>query len=270
MRTGHALLGLALLLAPAARANPPVSRVALTFEAYAVGLHILNVQAFLGLGPWNYQVELSARTVGIARLLHPGQQVFTARGDWRDGDPVPDRYLSQGTWGGAPKHTLIEFDHGQPEVRVLEPANPPERAPVPPDLTGGSVDLLSALAALTKEVERSGSCALNLRLFDGRTLREITAHSAGEVNLPPSGRSSFAGPALRCDFAGRTLAGFLRGDAETNDPEMHGSVWFGAPQPGGPKVPVRIGFATHLFGTATAYLTGAEEGAIQQAAHSPS
>jgi hypothetical protein len=74
--------------------------------------------------------------------------------------------------------------------------------------------------------------------------------------LEPTGRSSFAGRALRCDFVGRQSAGFmLDEDRERLQQPQMGTAWFAAVAPGGPKIPVRMAFRTRWFGEATMYLT---------------
>ncbi len=254
MRRPLAVLAAALLLSSRAGAAPLLPGTDLSFEAYVAGLHVLDLDAFVGVGGDRYQMDLHFRTVGVAGLLHPGQQVSTARGGLARGLPMPDRYLSRGIWGGVPRQTLITYDQGQPALRVLEPPNRPDRTPVSPELQVGSVDLLSAFAALMDQVRRAGSCALSLRVFDGRTLRVITARSGGEEALPASDPSRFAGPALRCDFEGVTLAGRRRGAAE-QETGTRGSVWF-AVLAGNAALPVRLSVGTSMFGTLTAYLTG--------------
>jgi len=120
------------------------------------------------------------------------------------------------------------------------------------------MDTLSALAQLMRRVERDRTCGTSVHTYDGRRILEVAARTGGMERLEPTGRSTFSGPALRCDFEGRVVAGFLLGD---NDPEhrrpLHGSAWLAPLAHEGPVVPVRIAFQTRWFGPATMYLTAA-------------
>ena len=77
--------------------------------------------------------------------------------------------------------------------------------------------------------------------------------------LAADDRSSFSGPALRCDFVSRTLAGFRLDQADKTDYRpLHGSIWMAPALANRPAVPVRIVLETRYFGDATSYLTGAD------------
>ena len=124
----------------------------------------------------------------------------------------------------------------------------------------GTIDSVSAMAQLVRQVNATGRCEGHSRTFDGRRLAELTARTAGREVLEQTGRSSFAGPALRCDFEGRQLAGFrLDADrAARRSAPRRGTAWFAAATPGGPMIPVRIQFEMDLIGNLTMYLAAPE------------
>jgi hypothetical protein len=251
-----------LLLAYPASANPPASvepfRVRLSYDTYAAGFEVMQMTAFFGLGPWNYQVDIDYHTTGLVGFLYSGHQVNRVRGTWQDDHAVPIEFAGVGTWRGQDRRTLIDYRQGEPEVRELVPPQQSEREPVPRALQLHTMDTLSALAELMRHVGRDHSCETTVHTYDGRRVLEVSAHTGGSEILEPTSRSIFSGSALRCDFEGHELAGFLLGD---NDPEhrrpLHGSAWLAALKPETPVLPVRIAFQTRWFGPATMYLTGA-------------
>ncbi len=255
-RVAAASLGLLLLATTPASAQ--VTRVRLSYDAYAAGIEVMQMQASFGLGPWNYHINVDYHTTGLVSLFYSGRQVNSVRGIWRDEQAAPLEFFGEGVWRGQTRRTLIDYDHGLPLVRELQPAQETEREKVPIELQMHTMDTLSALAQLMRKVGRERSCETEVRTYDGRRVLDVVARTGGTDSLEPTGRSTFSGPTLRCDFEGRELAGFLIGenDSEHRRP-LHGSAWLALLLPDSPALPVRIAFETRWFGTATMYLTGA-------------
>lgn len=259
MRCAAATL-LGLLSLATATASAQVAQVDLAYDTYAAGIEVMQMHAFFSLGPWNYHIDLDYHTTGLVGLFYRGYQTNTVRGVWQDEHAAPLEFFGEGVWRGQPRRTLIDYDHGLPQIKDLRPPQESEREPVPPDLQLHTMDTLSALAQLMRKVERGNSCETAVRTYDGRRVLDVAAHTGGSETLQPTGRSIFSGPTLRCDFEGRELAGFLLGE---DDPEhrspLHGSAWLAPILPDAPRMPVRIAFQTRWFGWATMYLTSATE-----------
>jgi hypothetical protein len=255
-------LAFLLLLTPPALAQPAAPPLAATdiaaaYDIYAHGLRIAEMQAGYSLGPRGYRVQVAYHTTGLAGVLFGGHQLSTAEGAWDTAGAAPRRYAGVGEWRGERRETVIEYEHGQPAIRAMTPPADAERDPVPVALQANTIDTLSALAQLLRQVQAAGRCEGAAATFDGRRLAEVSARTVGEEVLPPSSRSIYSGKALRCDFEGRQLAGFLHGeDQERLRRPQHGSAWLASLTPGGPKVPVQIAFETRWFGTTTLYLAG--------------
>jgi hypothetical protein len=262
------LRGLATTLVLAALAAAPVRAadsgdVHVAYDTYAIGLPVATMQAGFGLGPSSYQVQITYQTTGIFGLFYPAQQANSATGTWDADQPVPLAFVGDGMWRGVHRVTLIDYQRGLPLIRDLQPPNETERQPVPPELLANTVDSLSALAGLLHNVDATARCDTTVHTYDGRRLTEVTAHTTGIETLEPTDRSMFSGPALRCDFEGRVLAGFLLGDSdEARGRLLHGSAWLAKVVPGGVPLPVRIVFETRWFGVATMYLTKAGAGPL--------
>jgi hypothetical protein len=108
-------------------------------------------------------------------------------------------------------------------------------------------------------------CDTEVHTYDGRRVLDVVARTRGTDRLDPTARSTFSGSALRCDFEGRELAGFLLGEDDTEHRRpLHGSAWLAPLMPNAPPLPVRIAFQTRWFGLATMYLTGAGPGGTAQ------
>jgi Protein of unknown function (DUF3108) len=233
--------------------------VRVQYAAYSTGLNVLRLDAEFAISPRDYRVHLVYRTSGAVGVLIRAEQDTFVEGVFVGDRPAPRRFYSFGHLRGRPRVTQIDYPNGRPEVRTLTPPNDEEREPVAASEQAGTIDSLSAMAQLVRQVNASGRCEGRSRTFDGRRLAELSAHTAGQETLEPTGRSSFAGPTLRCDFEGRQLAGFrLDADRTTAQRPRRGSAWFAAAVPGGPMIPVRMRFETDVIGSVTMYLAAPE------------
>jgi hypothetical protein len=256
--SGTILVG--LFLPCAAFAQAPLS-VHASYTTYAAGLQVADVDAGVSIGPRDYRMSLAYRTTGMAGFFFSGHQYDTVQGFWRGIKARPERYVGEGAWHGTERLADIAYEHGQPRVRQLLPAEDDPREPVPDTLRTNSIDALSALMELIHTVSNTGRCDTKVRTYDGRRAVEIEAHTVGQEVLEPSNRSNFAGKALRCSFSGRMIAGFkLDGDHAREARPLHGSAWLAPVVAGGPPIPVRMSFETRWFGNTTMELTGVRTG----------
>ncbi len=229
------------------------------YVAYATGLNVLRLDADFTINPRDYRVHLVYRTSGTVGMLIHAEQDTIVEGAFVGERPTPRRFFSYGHLRGRPRVTQIDYPKGQPEIRTLTPPNEEEREAVPAADQAGTIDSLSAMAQLVRQVNASGRCDGRSRTYDGRRLAELSVRTAGRETLEQTGRSSFAGAALRCDFEGKQLAGFrLDADRTTAQRPRRGSAWFAAAAPGGPMIPVRMQFETDIIGSVTMYLAAPE------------
>ena len=249
------LAALALLPALPARTET----VHAHYRAYAAGLPIAVLDADWDVPrdaqPGPYRVHLSFRTTGALALAYSGSVDSTAEGRLDGPRPQPRRFFSAGTLRGQQRVTQIDYPARDPHIRQLVPPNDEERDPVPEADQAGTTDSLSALALLVRDVNATGRCDGAVRTFDGRRLGELAVRTGPSVTLDPTSRSTYAGPALRCDFEGRQLGGFIRdADQAALRRPQRGAAWFAAPAPGSPLLPVRMEFQTRWAGAVTMYL----------------
>jgi hypothetical protein len=200
--------------------------------------------------------SLSMQYEGLINWLSHMDNQSDVRGHFAGADPVPDHYDSAGTAHGAYKTMQIAYRHGNPAIEQQTPFPDPSRTTVPPGQTPGTIDDLSAIALLVHRVGDSSNCDGSLKLFDGRRLTALTAHTAGTETIRPSSRSRYGGSALRCDFEGTRTAGFLKADDEAQQRRpRRGSAWLASILPGAPPVPIRVTFDNNVLGSVTLYLT---------------
>jgi hypothetical protein len=112
------------------------------------------------------------------------------------------------------------------------------------------------MAAMVRQASEDGHCDGEATIFDGRRLSHMAAHAAGHELPPPSLKSHYDQTALRCDFEGQELAGFLKNDPEAEQRRSrHGTAWLAPLVPSAPLVPERVIFEHKVLGQVTLYLT---------------
>lgn len=246
-----------LLLAGPAYAQAP-SSLHTEYEVYAAGFPVGEVSSTFRSGPHEYWADFAYRTTGMIGFFLHGNQYDQAEGSWTGNEPHPWRFVGKGHWHGTDRVTIIDYEHDNPIIRVVDPPAALDRQPVPEDMRTDTVDTVSAIAQMIRTVNETGRCEASARTYDGRRRVDIHSWTIGEEVLEPTGRSMFAGKALRCGFEGRFLAGFLLAD----DPKdagrpREGSAWMARVTPDGPMIPVRMMFHTDWIGHSTLYLTKA-------------
>jgi hypothetical protein len=246
---------LVLLATCQGAAAQPAPQVQLSYETYAAGLNVLDIRANLQQDAQSYRISVHFNTTGLFGAIFSAHSDTVVQGIWQGDDAEPLQFYSYGDQRGRPRRTLIEYANGDPVVRDLTPPAEEEREPVPPAMEAHTIDTLSAMATLMRHVADTGRCDGSVTTFDGRRVARITAHTVGQEMLARSHGSIYSGPALRCDFQGVQLAGFMRDadQAELRRPQQ-GVAWFAPLQTGGQPMPVRIAFHTRFFGDAIAYL----------------
>lgn len=270
MRTLSAVFALATLLhllpqaasaAPLPGPTSPEGSFTADYIGISHGLTVLKLTGTITLTRVSYAARVTFQTAGLVGMIVHSDNDSTAVGTFDQDRVAPQSFLGSGRLRGVDRATRIEYKDGNPVIRLLKPPVEQERTAVAPQDTLHTIDTLSAVASLIRQVGEHGSCDGAVRTFDGRRLAVQTVHTTGGEVLAKTSRSSFSGTALRCDFDGQQLAGFVRTENETDlKKPRHGTAWLASVVPGAPPVPVRIVFENRLLGQVTLYLTAVSGG----------
>jgi len=250
----------AVIIGLAALAGAPRARAAdMHFSLYSIGVKVAESIMTVDLGPADFRMALSYHTTGVARMFSGDKLDETVAGRIQDGLPAPALYRSFVTLHGQDRTVSMTWREGIPVITVLSPPNAGERDEIPAARLAGTLDPLSAVGSMLAMAARTGTCDFSHHTFDGRRLELFYARTSGEEDLPSTGRSIFAGRALRCDYVARTEAGFLlNGDRQEDSRPRQGTIWLARLTPGGPLLPVHGEVDTRFLGRATMYLTSVD------------
>ena len=250
------LVLLLLAIPAAAGADPAPVVVHLTYDGYASGFRVLSMDTDLLLAPTGYRITMSGRTAGMVGFLYHANWQTWADGTWTAGGVSPLHFDNSGSFGGQPRQVAITFLHGDPVLRTLQPADDGEHLPLATDLMRRAIDSLSVTALVIRQVATLGRCEGQITAFDGRQVEALILRTGGDEALPATGRSSWRGPALRCDIESRVLDGFFRDENPGESRVYTDSIWLGNVLAGVPPLPVRMTAMTHHLGRTMLYLTG--------------
>ncbi len=229
----------------------------LAYTLYALGLPIADATLGADLSAQSYRISLTYRTVGLAELAIGGRLEQQAHGVFSGQAVLPKLFSSKARARGRDRVVSLSYRDETPSIAAIHPPPETEREEVPAPLRVRTMDPLSKIAALLRRVAATGRCDGDARDYDGRRLEVFQARTMGEETLPGSARSSFAGPALRCEFVSQILAGFRLGRDRNEDARPHGGiVWLAPVGTDGQRWPVRLEIETRWFGHADIYLTG--------------
>jgi hypothetical protein len=236
--------------APAAEHDP----VALRIEVYGfAGFHVLTNRTSLAMSGDRYSITMDLDTRGIATIfidLNSHSEV-----DGRlSGDAVhPAEYHSDVRRNGVDRRYRIDY---HTDGTIAADSTPPLvslRTSTAADQLRGTVDQLTAYFILERQLARTGTCDLDIPVFDGRNRYNMRFTDAGTEILSPKGGQRFSGSTRVCNVTREDLADFPVGNGAGEGTYRTGKIWYAHLSGSSQMVPVRMQFDTE-FGTVEGYL----------------
>jgi hypothetical protein len=231
------------------------------YDGYSHGLVTLKLSASLTLTPTGYSGRLAFHTAGLVGFMVHVESDSRVVGHFYGDRAVPESFSSAGVLHGTSRTVGMHWHDGNPVIDAIAPPPELERTKVPPEMQAHTIDALSAMAALVRQASENDQCDGDAAVFDGRRLSLMQAHFVGHESPLPSAKSHYDAPALRCDFEGQEVAGFLKNESEADQRRArHGSAWLAPLLAGAPVVPEQVIFEHKVLGQVTLYLTSVTAG----------
>lgn len=255
-----AFLAAILLPIAASAADSGLRSAQLGFGVYALGGRAFDVELDARRDSEGMKVVSGVRSTGTANLLLR----FRMESDLRlrldpGGRLSPLRYASQSDGSFSRRSIVMVWGaDGLPSTIVDPPPENDDRDPVLPEQIRNTFDPTTALLARALARDSAAPCTGSDRIFDGRRRYNLHYESLGMDSLPPSERSAYAGPALKCQLRFEPIAGYTRKHME-NTRKLENEVtemWL-ARLPGQPVwLPVRLRTAW-MLGEVSGHITAA-------------
>lgn len=259
MKRMYGALAVLVLLAPGARAGD--SDLALGYAVYVGGVQALSLGIDLDAGVHAYDMKIALKTQGFVGRLFPWSMDAFSRGRLGSEGVEPASAGQRSLWSGRQRMTELIY---RPDGSVAVTAVPPrdETAPqVPQEQITGTVDLVSAILSVLKQVGSGEPCRASVPVFDGRRRYDLTTRPAGTAMLRSNPYLKFSGEAVACNVFLRPVEGTPRRATLIDLTDENAMiVWVARLLPDLPPVPVKLDMDTGL-GAVRAYLESARRGA---------
>ena len=218
-------------------------RLVLSYEAFRVGLHVVDSELDLDLGAGSYELKAKFETIGVARWFVPWRSTSFTQGLITSAGLEPRRHRLEGEWQGSPRRVAIDYTRGDVEARV-EPTQAAEmRELVPASLRHATVDPASAVLDLLRRVSAGEACDGAYGVFDGRRRFDLVVRDRGQAIASEAQSAVFSGETRECEFVIKPIAGYSKLDSPEDNEWRRtrgGRAWIGRVVPGAPLAPVRI------------------------------
>ncbi len=252
-----ACLALMLTQAGPARAVPWTA----TYEFHVAGLRVLEAEITFDIDGPQYRLETRSRSRGLVSIFARSEQTSSITGRWMGDTPRPQRFRLQGTFRGQGRLAEMDFGpDGTPRIGQLLPSNASEaREEIPREHLPGAIDVLSAVAQLSRIVAQTNQCEATARLYDARRLTQVQVRTIRAEEVPNVWGEGMQGMSLRCELESILLAGWRTDqDVDRARQPVVTTVWIARPVEHAPPVPLRLELTTRWFGRVHGVLTRIE------------
>ncbi len=237
-----ALLGSMLvspaLAAPQQAAAPSglMAPLEVRYEAYAVGLPVVAFDFRLDQGSQDYALSGQVKTVGLLRLFYRLDLKTLSQGTVGAADLQPLFHEQALRARGKERMARLDYPGDGTVATSLVPAEDPGRPKPTRQQIAHTMDPLTALLAIGRDVAQRQRCDGRVAVYDGRRRYDIVLSDDGGDRLEKSPVYAYAGEVRRCAAAAVKIAGFSW-DQDYSPHTTGGRVWFATPRPDAPALP---------------------------------
>ncbi|MGE0715296.1 MAG: DUF3108 domain-containing protein [Alphaproteobacteria bacterium] len=234
-----ALLAGAVLHASCAVAAGPET-IDLAYDVSVAGVPALGLRLEVDVRPDRYQIASVMETRGFIGLLFPWTMQSEVRGVVVGDVLRPVDYRFSSVLYGTERTARLRFaPDGSVTTETNHVSGDEDRAPVPPEMRRGSVDVLTGILRVTRRLDRTGLCTTTVPVFDGRRRYDLLFSDAPLDAANPRHVRTCVGSINR-------IAGFLKSAFAWGDDDDGRAASISAARifPGAPLIPFRLEFGT--------------------------
>lgn len=184
----------------------------------------------------NYGANGTLETTGLLGFLRKIRYDATVAGSHTAGTFTPQRFDETANRPGDESEHVIVYQNGTPVSVSRNPPRKPRKTDVDPAKQGGTIDPLTALYAVLRDVDRDEACKLNVTMYDGARRSQVS------LNAPQAD-----GDGVTCTGEYRRLEGFSAKDMKEKSRFPFTLIY--APTPDGKRLQVVEINTDTIYGT---------------------
>jgi len=211
--------------------------VTLHYDVYYLAMPVVAVDVDARRDAAGYRTTVTLRSAGILHVFAPWESHVEADGTIDGAIVRPVSYRADNAYRERRQRIDLAYERdGAVRGAVAGTLTDDARDDVPMALRAGTLDPVSASAALAERLATTGSCAGTVAIFDGLRRYDLRYADLGPETMEPSRRDPYRGEARLCRATVEPIAGFL--PAGEHATEI--SAWLAPPAEGARPVAVRM------------------------------
>jgi hypothetical protein len=180
------------------------------YAGFLQDAQVMTMQVDMGAADKaSYQVSMAGDLIGVMANLYPFHMQLASQGGVSGKASQPKRYRSEINGADGLRVVTLTYSAGGNIQMTDQPRTQEGQEAFARGLVRGTIDPLSAVAMVARQIKGGGACSGHLPIFDGArrldlTLSPVPASAAPPSNLPVA----LAGRPQGCDAALTFLSGF--------------------------------------------------------------
>jgi len=211
--------------------------VTMHYDVYYLAMPVVAVDVDARRDAGSYRTTVVLRSAGILRAFASWESHVEADGTIDGATVRPVSYRADNAYRERRQRIDLAYERdGAVRGAVAGTLTDDARDDVPMALREGTLDPVSASAALAERLATTGSCAGTVAVFDGLRRYDLRYTDLGPATMEPSRHEPYRGAARLCRATVEPIAGFL--PAGEHATEI--STWLAPPAEGARPVAVRM------------------------------
>ena len=222
------------------------------FEMFGIaGVHVATNTTILDETSDRYKITLDVESIGVTSMFINLTSHSEVTGVFANNVVRPQSYVGEVRRNGAVTDNRVQYAR---DGRVTGASTSPvgTRVPATEAEMQGTVDQLTALFMIERQLAKQDSCSLIVKVFDGLRRYDLHFTNVSAEELEVSVERTFPGATHVCHMQRVAIAGFPNSDGRTEG-AYEGKIWFASLLRGNLMIPVQMEFNTE-FGKVTGRL----------------